>query len=146
MRLLLPAVCLAGCVIQQPSEPFPDEPPPGPQTECRRTCDSDEVCARDHNCYPPTRVRQVRADWTIRGQPASETSCTGLPSLYIRYEGPDDSLGYSPVPCTLGRFNIDKLPDDFTHAELGFDAGEDRFGGVTMPIGAEGVVVFDLAP
>jgi hypothetical protein len=150
MRLLalsvLSPLWFAGCVIERPPSDPPDEPPPsGPGQDCNRTCFSDEVCARDHFCHAASEVHLVRSEWTIRGQPAAEASCAGAPELYIRYRAPDDSIGYSPIPCRLGIFTIDKLPLSFDRIELGIDAPGGRYGEVIAPI-VEGVVRFDLSP
>jgi len=80
----------------------------------------DYVCARDGTCQPSSEVRQVTAKWTIRGMPATVVSCTKT-DLYIQFDGPDfgDYLGFEPVPCVQGQFNIDKLPLRYSQVELG---------------------------
>jgi hypothetical protein len=85
-------------------------------------CRSGVVCARDEQCWPASEVRRVMATWTVRGQPASEATCARAPDLHIIFDGnvPDD-LGFSPVPCVIGQFVVDKLPRPFTRVELGVD-------------------------
>ncbi|MBX3155567.1 MAG: hypothetical protein KF773_06190 [Deltaproteobacteria bacterium] len=144
MRALL-ALCLVGCVIRPPQDPT-EPPPTGPPGDCNRTCFAGEVCARDHLCHPADDVRSIRAEWTVRGQTANSASCAGAPNLYIRFEASDDTVGYSPVPCRLGLFTMDKLPTTFTQVELGINDPDGRYGGVTHAVDAEGHVAFDLTP
>jgi hypothetical protein len=117
-------------------------------SEC--AVDSDcggDICARDHACHPASEVRGVLTQWTIRGQPANDISCAGAQSLYIRFESTsDDSLGFAPVPCNLGQFNIDKLPTRFGRVELGVDEGDVRHSAVTRAIDSEGRAQIDLSP
>ncbi|MBX3157445.1 MAG: hypothetical protein KF773_15830 [Deltaproteobacteria bacterium] len=109
-------------------------------------CDGD-VCARDHACHPADQVRAVKAQWTIRGQPASELACAGAADLYIRFKGSsDDALGYAPVPCRLGQFTMDKLPTRYFSVELGVEGRGGRHSAVTRAITSDGVVTFDLKP
>ena len=87
-------------------------------------CATGEVCARDDLCWPAADVRPVETTWTVRGQPASETTCARYPELYIEFDGSvRDELGFSPVPCAIGRFTVDKLPRAFTRVELGAEGG-----------------------
>ncbi|HSK02313.1 MAG TPA: hypothetical protein VK932_13770 [Kofleriaceae bacterium] len=105
-------------------------------------CRAGEVCARDEHCWPASEVRRVMATWTVRGQPASEATCARAPDLHIIFDGnvPDD-LGFSPVPCVLGQFVVDKLPRAFTRVELGVDdVGPWR----TATITSSGTATFDL--
>jgi len=104
-------------------------------------CSSGSVCARDDQCWPAAEVRSVRTTWTVRGQPATEATCSRFPDLHIIYESRDDDLGFSPVPCAQGLFNIDKLPVPFTRVELGVD---DTSSWTTTTIGSSGQVVIDL--
>jgi hypothetical protein len=106
-------------------------------------CRSGEVCARDEQCWPASEVRRVMATWTVRGQPASEATCARAPDLHIIFDGnvPDD-LGFSPVPCVIGQFVVDKLPRPFTRVELGVDdVGPWR----TTTITSAGAATFDLS-
>jgi len=102
----------------------------------------DFVCARDGTCQPASNVRQVKATWTIRGMPASATTCT-TPDLYIQFDSTqvNDTLGFEPVPCVQGQFNIDKLPLRFIQVELGkVDAPADD----VATIDADGLAMLDL--
>jgi len=88
---------------------------------CHQDSDcGDYVCARDGTCEPSSQVRQVKAVWTIRGMPATVVSCT-KPDLYIQFDGPEfgDVIGFEPVPCVQGQFNVDKLPLRYIQVELG---------------------------
>jgi hypothetical protein len=116
---------------------------PGGGGECfvDAECITGEVCARDDVCYPASEVRAVRTTWTLRGQPASATTCAQAPDLHIIYDGNvADDLGFSPVPCETGSFFIDKLPRPFTRVELGVDGGAWR----AASIGPDGTATLDL--
>jgi hypothetical protein len=126
MRLTLAIVLAAGC-IRQP-DPLPPDPGwTGPQGDPLFGCASDadcgsEVCARDDQCYPATSIRVAHALWTIRGEPAGVASCAGQPDLYIQFLGSNGGeFGFAPVPCTTGKFTVDKLPTIYTQVELGAD-------------------------
>ena len=95
--------------------------------ECNRDkdCGGGEICARDGMCALSSQVRAVVTTWTIRGLPATDATCASHPDLYIKFVGPDfnDAFGYAPVPCNLGQFTMDKLPDRYDEVELGVDNG-----------------------
>jgi hypothetical protein len=105
-------------------------------------CRAGELCARDGHCWPSAEVRRVMTTWTVRGQPASEATCARAPDLHIIFDGDvPDHLGFSPVPCMLGLFVVDKLPRPFTRVELGVDdVGPWR----TTSITSSGTATFDL--
>jgi hypothetical protein len=106
-------------------------------------CGSGEVCARDNLCYRAAEVRFVKTTWTLRGQPASATTCGRYPDLYIEFRGSSvESLGFSPVPCANGQFSVDKLPRGFTRVELGVDNGGPWS---TASIGSTDTAAIDLA-
>lgn len=114
--------------------------------ECRidEHCEATAVCARSSECLPPSEVRLVRLTWTIRGMPASDTTCAQTPDLYVMFAGPgiQDTLGFAPVPCRAGVFTVDKLPRRFVSAEIGV---ENRFAEVEA-LDANGNAAFDLFP
>jgi hypothetical protein len=121
----------------------------GAGDECRATgdgtdCPGDQVCARSSECLPADQVRRVSANWSVRGQAASATTCAPAPTLYLLFYSadPNDTFGYAPVPCVAGLFTIDKLPVRFTSVEIGKDGGFNT----SKPINAQGLVTFDLAP
>jgi hypothetical protein len=88
-------------------------PAPGPECGDGITCTADEVCANTHECYPPDQVHAVTVHWTIRGQPASATTCPD-PNLELSIQQfGADALTYSPVVCANGFFGFDKLPVDY---------------------------------
>jgi hypothetical protein len=106
-------------------------------------CGANNVCARDETCQPASDVRKVTAKWTIRGMPADVVTCT-QPNLYIQFDGPDygDTLGFEPVPCVQGQFNVDKLPVRYGQVELGV---ADQPPMDTAPIDADtGIATLDL--
>ena len=106
-------------------------------------CGSD-ICARDGECLPADQVRSVKLTWTIRGMPASATTCASNPDFYIQFDGPsvDDTFGYAPVPCMEGQFTIDRLPTRFGAAEMGVEGQYSAYA-VIQP---DGTAAFDLAP
>jgi hypothetical protein len=125
-------VSLAGC------------PTSGSSGECNTDpeCGSGEVCARDKMCAASSSVRAVVTTWTVQGAAASVTSCASHPDLFINFVGRDqgDTLGFEPVPCKLGQFTVDKLPDRFRQVELGA-AG---IGSEIRSIGSTNTVAIDL--
>lgn len=106
-------------------------------------CQGDDVCARTGECLPRASVKFVRITWTVRGQPASATSCGNSQDLYLMFFGfsQNDTFGYQPVPCDAGLFTIDKLPTRYTSVEIG------NSGGVAQEkvFDSQGNVAFDLA-
>lgn len=79
------------------------------------------VCARDRSCRPASDVRAVTVQWTVNGEPASEVTCQPSPRLYLQFLGRSagEELTYTPVPCELGQFLIDKLPLEYGLVEIG---------------------------
>jgi hypothetical protein len=130
-RAALALLLIAGC-------------PGGSDGECTidAHCRDGEVCARDGSCAAPSEVRAVRTTWTVRGQPASATTCASHPDLFINFlgPGPGDTIAYSPVPCAIGQFTMDKLPLRFRQVELGPEGGPTRM--VAIP--TTDVVTIDL--
>lgn len=98
-----------------------------------RDCASGEVCARDSVCTPASSVREVTTTWTVGGAAASTTTCATHPDLFINFIGRDvgDSLGYAPVPCRIGQFFVDKLPERFRQVEVGVEGGISRTANIT---------------
>ena len=117
----------------------------GPSTgECEtdRDC-AGNVCARDGFCYPSADVREVKTTWTIMGRPASVTTCGPVTNLSIAFSSGaagESPLMYAPVPCEIGQWLMDKLPDAYTIVELGKENGFPE----RKTIGGSGVVEFDL--
>ena len=107
-------------------------------------CGGAAVCARSSECLPASEVRVVRVTWTIRGMPASDTTCGATPDFYLLFAAPsfNDTFGYEPVPCRAGLFTVDKLPRRFVSVEIGVDG---RFA-ETKAFDANGNVAFDLFP
>jgi hypothetical protein len=162
MRFALAALLLTGCVIEPPDS-GPDYPPPGGGDGgwgsgwggsggntgygCRSdaACGSGNVCARDGSCTTSANVRVVHANWTTRGVAPSEASCTSARNLDITFSGgvtASDHFGFSPVPCKLGKFTVDKLPMRYTTVTLA-RAG-DYYGGDTATFDSSGNALLDL--
>jgi hypothetical protein len=135
MRLLLVAPALlalvAGCPTSSGS---------GGECEVDGQC-GDQVCARDGTCSDAASVRAVKVTWTVNGAAPDAASC--ISDFYIRFEAgdPADSLGFSPVPCALGQYAIDKLPKRFISVELGVDGGTRD----VSAIDSNGMAMLDLA-
>jgi hypothetical protein len=102
MRGAFLLIVLAGCPLTA-----------GPSTgECETDSDcSGNVCARDGLCYPSNEVREVTTTWTIMGRAANPVTCGPVEDLQISFSGgiAGAPLSYAPVPCTNGRWLMDKL-------------------------------------
>ena len=118
---------LASCSVAG-SDPTGDDDgsiiPIGPGGSCQadRQCSGGQLCARTSQCYAPSQIRAVHVTWTLDGLPASATTCSSAESLDIYFRGDrslGERIGYSPVPCSSGKFSIDKLPIWYTQVELG---------------------------
>ncbi len=105
-------------------------------------CSAGDVCARDKMCTSASSVRPVTTTWTLNGAEANAVSCADRPDLFITFIGRDasDTIGFTPVPCKIGQFLVDKLPDRFREVELGFEGGASQ----VRPIGASNAVAIDL--
>jgi len=109
MTRALAFVLFAGC----------GPPSSSPPADCGG-CRSELVCTRDGRCLPPGEVRAVRITWTVRGAPASPTSCAPAPDLVLDLDsrtGPH--VGFEPVPCVEGAFTVDRLSTDYDSVQLG---------------------------
>ena len=124
---------LAGCPLSN-----------GTGSDCKseNDCSGSDVCARDGVCTESSQVREVTATWTIGGAAASVMTCGTHPDLYISFIGNDsgDTLGFSPVPCRIGQFTVDKLPLRFRQVELGVENGSRD----VKPINGSGMAALDL--
>ncbi|MBA3458202.1 MAG: hypothetical protein H0T42_34290 [Deltaproteobacteria bacterium] len=105
-------------------------------------CGGGDVCARDKMCTSASSVRAVTTTWTINGAEANVTSCASKPDLFITFIGRDasDTIGFTPVPCRIGQFLVDKLPDRFREVELGVEGG----ASLIRAIGSSNTVAIDL--
>jgi hypothetical protein len=150
MRAVLVLVlvgCAAGC-SDGGGDAFPPDPDPGDWDDpgnAPRGCVSDEacptgeVCARAGGCMAADLVRAGRVNWTLSGRPADRTTCGAAPELRIKFAPGADQLGlnYAPVPCTLGRFTVDKLPITYTEVKLGLSHGGDEQSGTLDAVTGE---------
>jgi hypothetical protein len=122
--------CAAGCG-DPPREPDAPDPPPfmvpidpggpiGPPSGCDDSwCVTGQVCVRTGGCAPADQVRAVHIYWTVRGQPANATTCEVAPSLYLQVSPAGGfGLGWAPVPCSQGKFTIDRIPASYTEVNL----------------------------
>jgi hypothetical protein len=102
-------------------------------------CASDEVCGRDHACTDPSNVREVTVTWTVNGGDANAQTCASQPEFTLSFFGSDfgDEVAFTPVPCSIGQFFVDRLPKRFTTVELGI-------GGPRISISASGTAMGDL--
>lgn len=117
-------------------------PQPGVGGECETDADcGGNVCARDHFCWPASDVRSIKVTWTVNGQAASPATCGGNVDLFVDFDGPppNETVGFIPVPCELGQFVIDKLPDEYDMVEVGVEGVYSASARIT---GSE--VAFDL--
>jgi hypothetical protein len=107
-------------------------------------CGAGNVCARDEACWPSGDVHTVKVVWTVNGQPASATTCSQFPDLFVDFESQTTVFGFAPVPCMAGEFPIDKLPTTYIEVEVGDNLGMyfDQFA----DFDATGTATFDLVP
>ena len=53
------------------------------------------------------------------GKPANATVCDATQSLTLRLAPPDSfGIGWAPVPCSQGKFTVDKIPISYSQVEL----------------------------
>jgi hypothetical protein len=82
-------------------------------------CEASLVCTRDGLCLPPEQVRAVHVNWTVRGAPASPTSCAAAPDLRLLLSSRGGfRLGFAPVPCAEGVFSVDRLPAEYDEVSI----------------------------
>lgn len=116
------------------------------------------ACGSDNDCPGAacTRVGEcaeqpyaLRVSWTIAGQPASATACAGISELELSIIDPSTGTAHTvrPVPCALGSFFYDKLPQSYTDVQLwSFGLSGQRGGFATgSSIGSGGALTLDLA-
>lgn len=77
-------------------------------------CADGDLCTRIEVCVPASQVRAVRVTWTVQGMPASDATCKGMQFELEFVSSTYRPLAYSPVPCAVGTFMVDKLPTAFT--------------------------------
>ena len=142
LALALPLL-LAACIQQTTSDPAPGPgPDPGWGTgeggtggnegfgcHADADCGSTHVCARDGECLSPSIVRTIHVTWTVNGQPASADTCASSPHLDLTFiDVSGDEFGFSPVPCTEGKFTVDKMPTNYETVGLARTGDYDQSG------------------
>jgi hypothetical protein len=85
--------------------------------DCSAASERGEVCAPDMECWPPNELQTVTVYWTIGGQPATATTCQGLPNeLDVVFDNAftlkPDTIDSGLVPCTAGSVVQDQVPPD----------------------------------
>ena len=151
LAVLVLATTFAGGCSPQGDDGYSTYYPPGdtqPENGCKTDSDclNSNVCARDGECLPADEVTHVVATWTVAGSAASDASCAQEPDLEIDFATADESgdgVGFAPVPCNEGKFNVDKMPSRFTVVSLGNENDSD-----TAPqsgtLDGSGAIHFDL--
>src|SRR4029079_8282023 len=132
MRFALAAVGLAACIV----EPTTGGPPPndtgwgsgwgGSSGTSDWGCHYDSqcggsgnVCARDGECLSASSVRTIHVTGTMRGQLASDASCSQASQLEITFsDATGEQFGFAPVPCNAGKYPIDKFPTSYNAVDL----------------------------
>jgi hypothetical protein len=127
--------CLAGCSLVTST---------GGECVNDSQC-GDDVCARGGECMARSNVRSVMVRWTVDGVPATSTTCTSHPDLFLQFDGTDygDTLRFTPVVCRQGSFFVDKLPKRYQQVELGVEGSH---GNVLSIDTATAQTSFDLPP
>jgi hypothetical protein len=158
MRFALAAVLLAGCIIEPPDSGN-DYPSGGGGgwgsgsggsggtggwgCQSDSACGGGYVCARNGECTLSANVRIVHATWTMQQELASETTCSNAKYLDITFSSNGgDSFGFAPVPCSAGKYTIDKLPTRYTTVTLARSG--DYSGGASAVFDAEGNAAINL--
>lgn len=100
------------------------------------------VCVRSGQCFPAEDVRSIAVVWTVNGQPASADACGTHPSFTLQFESDVGyGYGYAPVPCSAGKFTVDKIAKIINFVDMFDNTG----GGADGPIiDATGQATLDL--
>ena len=119
--------------------------PTGSECTTDFDCSGGTVCANTHDCLSPELVRRVAIRWTVRGNPADETTCAPIPNLDLAVfdTETDDQASYAPVPCAPGQFVFDKLPTQFDRVMLRVVNGAETLM-ADIPSGAPADVLLDF--
>ena len=159
MRFAVAAVLLAGCIIEPPDSGN-DYPSGGGGgwgsgsggsggtggwgCQSDSSCGTGYVCARNGECTIASAVRIVHATWTMQQEVASETTCSSAKYLDITFStsGGGEHFGFAPVPCSAGKYTIDKLPTRYTTVTLARSG--DYSGGASGAFDAEGNAAINL--
>jgi hypothetical protein len=118
----------------------------GNQCQQDYDCGGGDVCANTHECVGAGDVHRIAVRWTVRGNPASETTCAGIASLEITIVDDVSSAttGYAPVPCPTGIFTFDKLPVGFNRLTLNVNGTDGATESFNANIADGTDILFDL--
>lgn len=118
---------------------------PGARCETDRDC-GDLSCTRDRVCEPDDQIRRLQIRWTLNAQPAGATSCQGIASLSLSFNGPGDtSFGFADVLCSIGVFTIDRMSMRFDRVTVtALDTHGGTLVGVEAAITSDETVAVDL--
>jgi hypothetical protein len=159
MRFAVAAILLAGCIIEPPDSGG-DYPSGGgggwgsgwggSGGSTGYGCQSDSacggsgyVCARNGECTLATNVRIVHATWTMHDLTASDSTCTNAKYLDITFStNGGENFGFAPVPCSAGKYTIDKLPTRYTTVTLARSG--DYYGGASGVFDSDGNATLNL--
>jgi len=129
---------LAGC-----AEPAPDVPAPIETCIVDAECGTD-VCARTGECLSSAEVRKAQVIWTIAGQPPDEQSCYWYRTVNVEFwtqpeVDKSETWKAGPLPCTLGKLTVDKLPLRFW-----IGGAKSPSAGMWVPLDDAGIARVDL--
>jgi hypothetical protein len=139
MRAIISAVCAISATVsacgyfpdgQSGDRDIPDvdaavdSHPPGvdagqSSASCQTDCGAD-VCSALQQCAPASTVRTIRVYWTVKGQPATTSTCAsiGVSKVVLSLAasrpqccGWDDLRVLPKLPCTDGMTVIENVPD-----------------------------------
>ena len=159
MRFGLAALlCLGACIIEPPENDYPPSTGgdsgwgsgwggsggnTGYSCQSDAACGGSYVCARNGECTAASNVRIVHATWTMRDQVATDATCTNARNLDITFStSGGDEFGFSPVPCSAGKYTIDKLPLRYSIVTL--SRMGDYYGGASATFDVQGNAAIDL--
>lgn len=143
MKALITVVVLGACAESAPDDPTPDVPAPIETCTADVEC-SAGVCARTGECLPGDEVRKAQVIWTKAGQPPTDQSCYWFPTVRVEFwSEPEidqrETWESGPLPCTLGKFTVDKLPMRFLIGGV-----KSPSAGMWVPLDDDGVARVDL--
>jgi hypothetical protein len=126
------------------AEPLDDVPEVSEACVVDTDCASG-LCARTGECLSKDDLRKAQVIWTDFGQPPDAQSCYWSPTVTVEFWENDfihpggKAWRSAPVPCTLGKFTVDRLPMRFWIG--GVQKGS---AGRWVPLDASGVAHIDF--